>query len=58
MEPSTDGKSLVAVDFSGLVGAAYWLPQMARYGLKIWDGVHAIYGNRWESSRKNESYRC
>lgn len=42
METSTDGKSLVAVDFGGLVGAAYWLPQMARHGLKIWDGVHAI----------------
>jgi len=46
MESSTDGKSLVAVDFLCLVGAAYCLSQMARYVLKIWDGVHAIYGNR------------
>jgi len=42
MESSTDGKSLVAVDFRGLVGAAYCLSQMAHCGLKIWDGVHAI----------------
>ena len=45
MESSTDGKSLVAVDSFDLVGAAYCLSQMARYGLKIWDGVHAIDGD-------------